>query len=244
MGPLTTPGRQSKIIPAPGSSALDRRMPARLRQSTVDFRESHGEIVIFLDGDDTLHPAAVENVVAGWEPGISRIQYPLEVIDKTGSRLGLHPFGLEIEDGDVHWRLPVCGFSKFSPMSGNAFARSALEAVLPMDEKGWRICADTYLVMTTPKCGVVKNLYVPLGSYRIHGQNNWYTTVRSPDKAKAIWRNHVLSWAALAQHIEPEFEASTPSLKKKVRGSVELYILKRINHSSKRVAGVLFEGGA
>jgi glycosyltransferase involved in cell wall biosynthesis len=148
------------------------------------FKESRGQVVVFLDSDDVLHPQAIETVVRCWEPGISRIQYPLEVIDREGTRLGLHPFGLELEDGDVHWRLAVGGFSKFSPTSGNAFSRPALEAVLPVDEKRGRICADTYLVVTTPKCGAVKNIDTPLGSYRIHGRNNWLLLPAVPIRRK------------------------------------------------------------
>src|SRR5947209_373303 len=32
------------------------------------FRASSGEIVIFLDADDYLHPDAVEQVIAAWKP--------------------------------------------------------------------------------------------------------------------------------------------------------------------------------
>jgi len=57
--------------------------------------------------------------------------------------------------------------------SGNAFARGALEKILPLPEVEFRISADGYLVTLTPFHGPVVSIDEPLGAYRMHGANAW-----------------------------------------------------------------------
>ena len=131
-----------------------------------------------------------------WQIGpsdVSHVQFPLEAIDRDGNRLGLHFFCNQLEDGDIHWQLVVGGQYRFAPTSGNAFSRKALQRILPMPEEEWRICADAYLTTMSPCSGTVVTLRDVLGSYRIHGLNNWYTEAVDASKRQDIWQLHMLN---------------------------------------------------
>ncbi len=129
------------------------------------FAASKGELIIFLDSDDSLLPGAVQAVVSSWRNGVARIRYPLEVIDGLGNSLGryigaarppkvtLGPFGID------------------SPTSGNAYSREVLNRIMPIPEENWKLYADAYLTLASSLFGEVVSLKTPLGKYRIHGQN-------------------------------------------------------------------------
>lgn len=138
------------------------------------FAASSGEIVIFLDADDTLAPEAAQRVVEAWRPGLAKIQYRLEVVNEHGRRQGRHqPTDGPMPSGDLRDRLLSSGTYATSPTSGNALAREVLEELLPIPESEWRISADGYLANLIPLFGEVISLDESLGLYREHGANNW-----------------------------------------------------------------------
>lgn len=125
------------------------------------FAISAGELILFLDSDDMLEPNAVETVVREWRDGVSRIMFPLEVVDKTGKPLGRTKGGMAVPS-------PALGpFGMGSPTSGNVFSRAALEKIMPMPEDGWKIAADICLTATS-LFGETVCLREPLGKYRVH----------------------------------------------------------------------------
>jgi len=205
----------------------------------VGFAASHGEIVIFLDSDDTLHPNAIEAVLRHWRPGLSRCQYALEIIDGNDRRLGLHPCGQAMEDGDVHWKLVIGGYYRFMPTSGNAFAREALTPIFPIPEQEWRLCSDTYLVNMSTAHGDIRNIDEPLGCYRVHGSNNWYREVRDPEHMREIWRLHFQVWHQLTRPnaIAPSV-ADDPSLRAADTDMARLHVYRRL------LTGYLFQPDA
>jgi hypothetical protein len=153
------------------------------------FRASHGEIVFFLDADDYLHPHAVSRVVAAWSEGISKAQFRLDLVDASGEKIDLYPSPeVQFDSGDVVPRLLATGRYQTTVMSGNAFARSALERVLPVPEEDFRISADGYLVTLTPFYGPVLSLEEPLGAYRLHGANAWSVGRSAPSPAELASR--------------------------------------------------------
>jgi glycosyltransferase involved in cell wall biosynthesis len=52
------------------------------------FEQSTGEIIIFLDSDDLLEPEVMTEVAKVWRPGVSKVQYRMNLIDATGAQLG------------------------------------------------------------------------------------------------------------------------------------------------------------
>ena len=124
------------------------------------WRAAHGEVVMFLDADDVLAPTAVRAVAAAFaaDPGLGRVQFPLRLIDEHGRPLDatMPGGGKRLFSGDPRPRLVTCPDDiVWQPTSGNAFARRALEAVLPMPEEPYRICADYYLSNLTALHGDV-----------------------------------------------------------------------------------------
>src|SRR5437868_764474 len=52
------------------------------------FEQSTGEVIIFLDSDDLLEPEVMQEVAKVWRPGVSKVQYRMNLIDATGTQLG------------------------------------------------------------------------------------------------------------------------------------------------------------
>ena len=175
------------------------------------FAVSRGEIVIFLDADDYLFHHAVEQIVAVWKPGISKVHYWLEVVDNLGKPLGFsYPQGeAPLASGDVWRDLLKGGGYTTTPTSGNAIDRVALAQVLPMPEAEFRISADGYLATLIPFYGQVLSIEEALGAYRIHGNNQWALATVSSDRFHRFVR-HDLQRQALLAHKASELGYEFP----------------------------------
>lgn len=139
------------------------------------FAASSGDLVLFLDADDFLHPEAVERSVARHQPGMAKLHFRLDAVGADG-----HPLGFTVptaartlDAGDVVPRLLDEGRYVTPTMSGNMFPRSVLERLLPVPEAEFRISADGYLVTSAPFHGPVIAVDEILGGYRVHGSNWW-----------------------------------------------------------------------
>jgi len=138
------------------------------------FRVSHGTVVMFLDADDALLPNAVEEVVRVWYPGVAKVQFVLAHVDADGRSLGgTVPYSpAQMPRGDIRASIIDEGGYVGVPTSGNAFARTVLDRLLPLTESQWQQAADTSLEIIAPFLGEVVSLRRTLGCYRIHESNH------------------------------------------------------------------------
>ena len=139
------------------------------------FRASHGSIVMFLDADDMLLPNAVEEVVRAWRPGVAKAQfvsgpYRREMDVRSAATVPYLP--TQMPDGDIRASILDAGGYIGVPTSGNAFARTVLDRLLPLPESQWRQAADTSLEIIAPFLGDVVSIRKILGCYRIHESNH------------------------------------------------------------------------
>lgn len=165
----------------------------------IGFARSTGRVIVFLDADDVLDAtAAAEAASRLRDDKLSKVHWPLREIDSLGAELGGVRPGRKLGHGDVRRTLVEEGPDaiSFPPTSGNAWPRPLLDAVMPLPEIE-SACgvgsagADALLSLVAAATGPVAALQQPLGSYRLHGRNDYEGL---PIGAKA--RRHV----ALAEH--------------------------------------------
>lgn len=148
------------------------------------FRLSRGQVICFLDADDTLCPRTLEKAVDLLrDPGVVKVHWPLWEIDAQGRKTGhRQPVGA-LAKGDLR-RIVLRngpGHYRTSPSSGRAYARSFLEKVFPLPEieKEMHVGAadwDDYLSMLAPLFGRIDRLGRASGGYRLHGNNDYAST--------------------------------------------------------------------
>jgi glycosyltransferase involved in cell wall biosynthesis len=169
---LTSFGDRITVIEQPNSGLV----PARNR----GYAASRGDLVLFIDADDMLHPQALEEVVRAWKPGCVKVQFELEVIDAHGIGTGkrvcyyVEPYGsCEVRDEFNMFATYVWPVS-----TGNAYSRGYLDKMFPLPVE-WG--PDGLLNTVAPLYGEVQVLTNVLGYYRVHGANNSNHGV-TPDK--------------------------------------------------------------
>ena len=160
------------------------------------FASSQGDIILFLDSDDCLLPTAVEQVVEAWKPGVGKVHYRLQVVDTEKQPLGYYIPTTEakLSSGEV-WRhlLQTSGYTS-TPMSGNAYSRTALTNVFPIPDD-YKTTADDYLMISTPFYGQVVGIEEALGLYRIHNSNQWALTSVSGSRFRRFVQHDLQNFA-------------------------------------------------
>jgi glycosyltransferase involved in cell wall biosynthesis len=142
------------------------------------FACSQGDIVIFLDSDDVLHPDAAGLAVDVFRanPETAKVQFRMEVIDVQGRPTGaVKPdCRLPLLSGDLRQQALAFPFDlPWLPTSGNAFAADVLKRIFPIPESSFRILADYYLSHLAPLFGPVVSLEQVGAWYRVHGSNHY-----------------------------------------------------------------------
>lgn len=147
------------------------------------FAHSKGDIILFLDSDDYLHPHGVERIVAAWKPGLSKVHYRLDVVDETDQprEFSYPQGGKPLESGEVWRSLLRVGTYVGVPTSGNALSRQALAQIFPIPE-AYKTTSDDYLSVLVPLFGEVAAIEEALGAYRIHGNNQWALVAVTSDR--------------------------------------------------------------
>jgi glycosyltransferase involved in cell wall biosynthesis len=140
------------------------------------FDRCEGDVVIYLDADDLLHPEAAARAVAAFaaDEGVVKTQSRMEVVDAEGGPTGLvkPPSHIPMPNGDVQAEEISQPFDlPWVPTSANAFRREAMAKVMPIPPEEYRMCAERYLVHLLPLLGRVASLDYVGAYYRVHGAN-------------------------------------------------------------------------
>jgi len=134
------------------------------------FAVSRGDIVLFLDADDRLHPHCVSEIVPRFKLGVSKVQFGLKIIDEHSRSVGRPVLSVQPEPKEFLMLLQKFLFYPSPPGSGNAYSRDFVAKRLPIPPERWRINADTCLIFTAPLDGEVIDHNACLGDYRRHGR--------------------------------------------------------------------------
>lgn len=153
-----------------------------------------GDVVIFLDADDSIFADTGRRVMERFteDPSIARVQWPLQVVDKSGNETGRQtPNPSMMPTGDL--RAHVARFRTYvwSPQSGNAYSAKVLRRLLPIPEEFPMAC-DLYLAETSALLGDVHSLNEVGGTYRWHNTNYWVGSKTQLDELQRIHQG--LSW--------------------------------------------------
>ena len=133
------------------------------------FEQSVGEIIIFLDSDDLLEPEVMQEVAKVWRPGVSKVQYRMNLIDAAGTQLGTAIPQFPPKDDPEKLRRTFLRTMAYTtpPGSGNAYSREFLRNVFAFGPTIPQ--SDAVFLTIAPILGIVLTIRKPLARYRIHG---------------------------------------------------------------------------
>ncbi|MEM8777527.1 MAG: glycosyltransferase [Cyanobacteria bacterium P01_G01_bin.49] len=155
----------------------------------IGFEKSQGEIICFLDSDDTFLPSKAQNVVEifttqnniGWcFHEVLRVDNsfkPLLGVKNTRGASGLYDFRELMRTGGLRGNMPLNGIIT----SGMCLTKELLGEILPMPSE-IKITSDDYIKYAALGTSIGYALLEPLACQRIH-LNNAYTTFRDDKKS-------------------------------------------------------------
>lgn len=135
---------------------------------------SSGDVIIFLDSDDILLPTAIEKSIRYFkDPTVAKVHWPLAVVNKSGKQSKRTVPSSTLDEGYLIDVVMHGGPNAYTwpPTSGNAWSRSFIDSVFPIQEDIYKVCPDLYLSALVPLYGRVKRISEPQALWRIHGKN-------------------------------------------------------------------------
>jgi glycosyltransferase involved in cell wall biosynthesis len=198
------------------------------------FEQSTGEIIIFLDSDDLLEPEVMQEVAKVWRPGISKVQYRMNLIDATGAHLESAIPQFPPKDDPEKLRRNFLHTMAYTtaPGSGNAYSRDFVRNVFALGSTIRQ--SDAVLLTIAPILGDILTIRKPLARYRIHGAS-WGAMMGSlnPSKLRQL----------LCQDIERAHLFATVSRQLKLPASRDP-LKRNFHHLQYRLASYLVEPSA
>jgi glycosyltransferase involved in cell wall biosynthesis len=133
------------------------------------FAASRGEIICFLDSDDSFDACKVERVIPHCRAG-SMLFHTLRLEPGPGV-FAPHVVPKNFYRHARRYRfVPYIG----SPTSGLVLGRELAARLIPLPTQHVRWSADDFIVRGAGLIGEVIGIPDVLGNYRVHGENAWY----------------------------------------------------------------------
>lgn len=179
------------------------------------FRHCRGDVIIFLDSDDLLHPHLVSTIITHFNAKASKLHWQLQEINANGIPDGKISPSFPLSKGnfinDMLTKGPAAaGGPPYSPpTSGNAWSRFFLQHIMPIDENSYRTSPDQLLHALAPIYGEVIPIHQILGSYRVHGGN--YSQKPLHFFAEEFVSRFELTCHFVAEHLHANGYAADPS---------------------------------
>jgi glycosyltransferase involved in cell wall biosynthesis len=132
---------------------------------------STGDLLLYLDADDFLHPDCLSEVIGHWTKGCVKAHYYLAVVDESGSAMhAVVPTGRLRGGFDPLKMMRIFGAYCSPPASGNVYSRDFLANILPMQNESelWTGGADSVTIFAAPFFGTIVAIPKVLGFYRRH----------------------------------------------------------------------------
>ena len=159
---------------------------------------SRGQILCFLDADDSFSPDKVRCVVETFRnEGLNSrplmVHHLLAMRSDTDSELDGKPFGKTHQSpmnlqSFAHRHRFI--WYEAGPTTAISLNRVLADRLFPIPEKGVRISGDDFIVSGAYLLGEVYSLADMLGTYRVHGNNQWFCSDRkkSPEFLSTLQR--------------------------------------------------------
>jgi glycosyltransferase involved in cell wall biosynthesis len=152
------------------------------------FEQSTGDIIIFLDADDLLEPKVMQQVASVWRPGVSKVQFRMNLINSAGIQLGTAIPQFPRRENPERLRRTFLRTMAYTtpPGSGNAYSRNFVRQVFGFSPSIPQ--SDAVLLTLAPILGDVLTIRKPLARYRVHDTS--YSAMPSLDASKLRERLH------------------------------------------------------
>jgi glycosyltransferase involved in cell wall biosynthesis len=206
----STDGSREVIETYSGSVAAHFRPKTnQLGAHSFGLGQSTGEVIIFLDSDDMLEPEVMREVAKVWRPGVSKVQYRMNLIDATGTQLGSAIPQFPRTDDPEKLRRAFLRTMAYTtpPGSGNAYSRNFARYAFAM-APAMMWASDDPLITLAPIVGDVLTIPKPLARYRVHARNGASASDQMEKIRRRLYQD--IEKANLFSTVSREFGLSVP----------------------------------